>query len=150
ALDVTAGVRALAHRAARREAVGHAVPVAYARVEGRLAWPRTLHGIVAGAVVETAVVAVVRNDGRVLEARRTLHLDDVHERAVVVLAGDLFPVELGRRHVERRVGRVEVRRAGRAFVDAADVVVLAVDRHAARLDRVVVGADGRSVVVPRR
>jgi len=40
-------------------------------------------GIVAGAVVEALVVAVVRHDGRVQQRRRALELDDVDERPVV-------------------------------------------------------------------
>ena len=68
-----------AHVAAVRLAVGRAVAVHHARVVRRLAGPRARHRVVARAVVEARVVAVVRHDGGVLRRRRTLDLDDVDE-----------------------------------------------------------------------
>src|SRR6185503_10630960 len=152
-VDAVRAPRTLSLRAGellvRRAAVRGDVAVAHALIGGRLAGPRPWDGIVARAVVEARIVAVVRHDGRIDGGGGSLHLDDVDERAGVGSARDLFPVEDRRGHVEGRVGRVKVGGHPEHTVDLTDVVVLSVDVDAARLDGVVVAGGDAVVVVPR-
>ena len=86
--------------------------------------PRTLHRIVASAVVEAGVIAVVGNRRAVGADGRALQLEQVHQRAEVALGRHLLPVVHGQRQVQQRIGHVEEGRAAAVGVGRNEAAVV--------------------------